>query len=120
MPYMSPETGARVVKLVIGCLIVQLLLLGYVFYQSYEGRVDLVGAQRAACERGKLDRTDNADFQRAHTTYIIHVTDAQSVEEDVKKAARQAVKTFKRTSEDLSKRAKIHCAEVFPKASIAP
>lgn len=102
-----------VIFLLIGFL-VQLGLLGYVYSTSQDGKQNLVNSQRAGCERGKKDRIANAAFQRAHATYIKTVTSAESVKEDVKAAARKALKTFKRTSAELTERAKIDCKEAFP------
>lgn len=125
---MSSDTSQFVTKgmikglvwlIVIG-MFVQLAVVGFVFEQSYQGRVDLVASQRKGCARGKLDRQDNADFQRAQATYITKVTHAKSVQEDVKAAAREAVRTFNRTSKSLAERAQIDCTEAFPKASWHP
>jgi hypothetical protein len=120
LPYMAKETGRSLAKLIIIGMCVQLLVIGYVFYQSYQGRVDVVNSQRAGCERGKLDRTDNADFQRAHAEYIRKVVLAASVKQDVKDAAYTALDTFSRTSASLTKRAKINCEDVYPKVSLIP
>lgn len=120
MENIPADTAARVVKLLICGMLAMLVVVAYVFYTDFEGRKNTVTAQRAGCERSKLDRTANAAFQRAHTEYITTVTGAKSVKEDVKKAARKAVKTFQRTSKDLSKRAKIKCRKAFPKASFFP
>lgn len=108
-----------VTMIIIG-LVVQLSVIGYVAYSSYKGRTDLVASQRRGCERGKRDRKDNADFQKAHKTYIDKVVLAKSVRSDIKKAAREAVKTYNRTAADLSKRAKVDCAVAFPKGGILP
>lgn len=117
---MTHETGANVVKLVIIGLSIQLLVILFVLYSSYEGRVRLVESQQRGCERGKLDRADNAAFQRAHTIYITKVTGAKSVKQDVKDAAEIAVITFRRTSANLAARSKIDCETAFPKASFLP
>jgi hypothetical protein len=107
-------------QLVVICLLLQLVVIGYVFYSSYQGRVDVVNAQQRGCARNKLDRSDNAAFQQAQATYITKVTAAKSVHEDVKRAAREAVVTFNRTSAGLTKRAGIDCLKAFPKASLFP
>src|SRR4051794_7639258 len=65
---MTRETGSRLAKLVIAGMLCFIALLGYVLWQSYEGRVDLVTASRTACERGKLDRGDNATGWRTAQT----------------------------------------------------
>lgn len=120
MQRLSHEAATGLAKLVVVGMLVMLGVTAYVFYTDYAGRVNSVTAQRAACERGKLDRNSNAAFQRAHTEYITTVTGAKSVKEDVKKAARKAVKTFRKTSQELSERAKIKCAQAIPKASFFP
>lgn len=122
MPHtlLTRRQGGLLVKMIIIGMIVQLSVVGFVAYSSFKDRGDLVHAQRRACERGKLDRTDNADFQVAHKKYIDKVVLAQSVKEDVKKAARDAVKIYNRTSADLAKRARIRCAEAFPKGGVVP
>lgn len=120
MPYMHKETGENLTKLVIGCMVCMVLVVLYVWYSSYAGRQDLSESQRAGCERGKLDRIDNAAFQRAHKKYIDKVVLAKSVEEDVKEAAREAVLTYNRTAANLSKRSKINCQKAIPKARLIP
>jgi len=116
----SDRTAHNLARLIIIGMLVQLLVIGYVFYSSYQGRVATVKAQRAGCERSKKDRLANADFQQAHRRYIDKVVLAKSVEEDVKKAAREAVKTYNRTSAELTGRSLINCAEAFPKARLIP
>ena len=117
---MTKQTGLNLALLVVLCLVIQLFVIGYSAYTGYEGRKALVTSQRAGCERGKLDRIDNAAFQRAHKKYIDRVVLAQSVKEDVKDAAREAVKTYNRTAASLTKRSQINCASAFPKASLIP
>ena len=122
MPHtpMSRATGEKIVKLLLAGMLCMLLVVVYVFYAGYEGRQALVTNQRAGCERGKLDRIDNAAFQRAHKVYIDKVVLAASVKEDVKEAAREAVETYNRTSASLAARSKINCQKAFPKASLIP
>lgn len=117
---MPRETGRQLAMLITIGMAVQLLVIGYVFYNSYAGRVNVVTSQRRGCERGKQDRKDNADFQRAQSKYIRKVVLAQSVQEDVKDAAREARKTFTRTSKSLTKRSRINCEKAFPKAGFFP
>lgn len=113
----SPLTrrmGRWLVYLVLIGMFVQLSVVVYVGVRDHQARAELINSQRRGCERGKLDRQDNADFQMAQSTYIRKVVLAKSVEEDVKTAAREARETFKRTSTSLSKRAQIDCKKVFP------
>lgn len=122
MPHtpLTRQQGGLLVKMIIIGMIVQLTVVGFVAYSTFDDRSDLVNAQRAGCERSKLDRKDNADFQVAHKRYIDKVVLAQSVKEDVKQAARDAVRTYNRTSADLAARAKLKCAVLFPKGGVIP
>jgi len=117
---MTKKHGENIVKLLIGGMICMLLVVGYVFIQGYQGRQTLVESQRSGCERGKLDRIDNAAFQKAHKTYIDKVVLAQSVKEDVKQAAREAVETYNKTAASLASRSKINCHKAFPEARLIP
>lgn len=117
---MTKQTGQRVVQVVVIGMLVQLAVIGYVFYSAYARRVDATKNNRAACERNKLDRTDVADFQKAQTVYITSVTGAASVKEDVKRAARKAILTFDRTSQGLTERSKIDCTKAFPDPTLFP
>jgi hypothetical protein len=116
----TENTAYNLAKLALIVLGIQLFVIGYVFYQSYQGRLNIVTTQRLGCERGKKDRGDNADFQQAQKQYIDKVVLAGSVKEDVKDAAREAVKTFERTSNSLSERALIDCHKAFPDAKLIP
>lgn len=116
----TTTTATKIVRLILLVLVLLLVLIGYVFFQAYDNRVEVVDNQRRGCERGKLDRRDNARFQMAQAQYVHKVVLAQSVKNDVKKAARTAVKTFDKTSANLSKRSKIDCTKAFPDARIFP
>lgn len=102
-------------KMVFIGILVQLSVIGYVFVANHQNQSAIVNSQRAGCGRGKSDRSDNAKFQRAQTAYISKVIAAPSVKEDVKKVAREARKTFRKTSHSLAQRSKIDCARKFPK-----
>lgn len=116
----SNETLTKLIKLVIAVMAMQLFIVGYVFYTGYQGRVGIVNNQRAGCNRGKLDRIDNAAFQRAHKLYIDRVVLAASVKADVKAAARDAVETYNQTAANLTKRSLIDCSKAFPDARLIP
>lgn len=111
---LTNKAGKQLVLLVVLLMVLQLGFVSYGFFRFYDSRSDLVDAQRGACERAKKDRKDNAAFQNAHTKYITKVTGAKSVKEDVKSAAREAVKTFRRTSSSLQDRSEIDCIVEFP------
>lgn len=115
---------ATALLLLIG-LFVQVAILAYVYTELdsqrkqdiHETKVtqkSVIKATRRGCERGKEDRRANADFQRAQSAYILKVTRAASVKEDVKRAAREARKVFTRTSSDLTERSKINCKKAYP------
>lgn len=105
---MDDNHAFSLAKLIIIGMIVQLAVIGYVFYQSYQGRADVVDSQRGGCERGKLDRIDNAKawriaqrraFSQSQIIYSIEYSDV---------AAR------------LEKRSRIDCVTEFPKAGFLP
>lgn len=105
---MSDELGRKVVRLVLigmGCLI---LVVGYVFYQNYQGRNDLVEAQRKSCERAKKDRNANAAGWR--------------IAETARRAEGQfdVAEKYSRIATGLERRGRIICAIAFPKESVLP
>lgn len=71
-----------------------LLLLGYVFFQSYQGRSDLVDSQRAACEAAKKDRMRLSDGWQKQGDYPLAAY--------------------------FERRSRVNCAEIFPKAGLLP
>lgn len=95
------------VLIVIG-MIVQLSVIVYVFYSSYEGRKDLVKSQRAGCERGLLDRSANAQGWR-----IAELARATSGDFEV-------ASEYDEIATGLEKRSQIICVKAYPKASIFP
>lgn len=105
---LTRRVGYHLAMLVLVGMIVQLLVIGYVFYQSYAGRVEVVQAQRLGCERGKLDRNDNAEGWR------------------IAEAARRAQGEFEvarhyaHIAEGLEARSRINCHVVYPDAGVFP
>lgn len=95
-------------KLIVLGLVVNCVVLGYVFWTGYEGRKDLVASQRAGCERGKLDRGANAAGWR-------NAEEARTADGDFEVAAE-----YKRIADGLEARSRIICSEAFPKASFIP
>jgi hypothetical protein len=94
--------------LIIVGMIVQLVVIGYVFWSSYEGRKDLVTSQRLGCRRGRLDRNANAEGWRIAEA-------ARSASGDYAVAARYDI-----IAVGLEERANINCEDAYPKASIFP
>lgn len=78
----------------IGGMIAFLVMVGYVFFQSYKGRADLVDSQRAACEAAKKDRMKNSDGWQNQGDYALAAY--------------------------FEKRSRVNCSKVFPKAGLLP
>lgn len=125
--------GAKVVRLMIYGMIAFLLLVGYVFFQSYQGRSDLVQSQRNGCERGKLDRAANAEgWRTAETARVSAAAESMHISiEAVRKLIRQtpqpdevydlvAARKYDKIAHGLEVRSKINCARAFPKAGLFP
>lgn len=130
---MTQKAGHMLVRLVIIGLLCFLALIGYVLWQSYAGRVDLVTASRTACERGKLDRTDNATGWRTAQTARekslakeLHISDeavAKLVKTDPNPSDPPdlvAARKYDSIASGLEKRSRIDCTVVFPNASFIP
>jgi hypothetical protein len=95
------------VLIVIG-MVVQLGVIAFVVYSSYQGRVDLVQSQRAGCERGKLDRGANAQGWR-----IAEAARRRDGEFDV-------ANRYHKIADGLEARSQIVCRKVFPDAGVFP
>jgi len=137
------STGTKLVKLIISLLLVQIAVLAlfYVKFNHNQNAFEraqkddaqtlvqnqanfqkiqkanakaLVDNNRKSCELGKIASQNLADFETAQAEYIRTVTGAASVKEDVKKAARKALRTFKRTSAAAQRRAHRDCIKAFP------
>jgi len=89
-------------------MLVQVFLFGYAFYTGYKGRQDIVEMQRRGCERGKLDRNDNALGWR-------NAQKARIADGDF-----DVAKTYGKIAAGLEERSEIICTEAFPKARYIP
>jgi hypothetical protein len=131
--YMTKEMGRHLVKLLIIGMVCFLTLIGYVLWQSYEGRADLVTASRTACERGKLDRGANAQGWRTaqvarekSLAQALHISDravAQLVQADPSPndpSDLMAARRYNRIANGLERRFQIDCKRAFPNASFLP
>jgi hypothetical protein len=131
--YMTKKTGRMLVRLVIIGLVCFLGLIGYVLWQSYAGRVDLVNASRTACARGKLDRGANAKGWRTAQTARekslaeeLHISDeavAKLIKVDPSPSDPPdlvAARNYDSIASGLEKRSRIDCTVVFPNASFFP
>jgi hypothetical protein len=100
----------RVVVLVLIAMLVQLFVIGYVFYSTYLDRISLVDYQRGGCERAKLDRTVNSRGWR-----IAEGARRNNGELDVANEYAAIARSLEtRTGENLN------CDEAFPKEGIFP
>lgn len=108
MPYMSKEVGKKLTRLMIFGMVCLLVVVGYVFWQSYEARHTTVQSQRAGCERSKLDRIANAHGWR--------------IAEDARRAEGnyQVANDYRDIAESLEERSRINCKKVYPDASFFP
>jgi hypothetical protein len=106
-----------VILILIG-MFVQLGVMCYVVYSSYEGRKTLVTSQRAGCERGKKDRR-SANVLGSSTLLALQDTDSRNPDpltDDRVKAETDIIDELF----GLQIRANIDCSEVYPKASLFP
>ena len=108
MPYMTSRAGAKLVKLLLVGMLVQLFVIGYIFYQSYVGRSEVVAAQRKGCERGKNDRDANAQGWR-----IAELARRESGNIFV-------ANHYARIASGLEERSRINCNAVYPSAGLLP
>lgn len=103
-------------------LIGLIVLMVGVWWTGYDNRREIVEGQRIGCERGKLDRTANAEAFRGQSDYLNLVLEAESVQEDVKRAARinQAIQNASASSLESRTGDNLDCAEVFPAPPAIP
>lgn len=101
--YMNKAEGVHLAHLILIGMVCMVLLIGYVFYQSWDHRMRLVDAQRVACERAKKDRIDNAQGWRFAEGTLL----ASKLIEEAKK--------YDRIADNLERRAGVDCSKAFPK-----
>lgn len=130
---LTRQQGTHLATLIMIGFGVGLLVLGYVLYQSYAGRVDLVKAQRTGCERGKLDRTANAEGWRAAEAarlaslskqMHISIDDAWGLVAQPRQPNDPpdliAAWKYDRIAHGLEVRSRIPCDKAYPSASLLP
>jgi hypothetical protein len=105
---MSTDNAFRLGKLIVIGMGIQLVVIAYVFYQSYQGRSDVVDAQRNGCERSKLDRASNAKGWR--TAQARSKSQGQP----------QFAELYQNIAQGLEQRSRINCVVEFPKAGFLP
>lgn len=97
-----------------------LLLVAYVFGQSYAGRTQLANDQREACRVTSFSRIDVGKALRAQSDYLNLVLEAESVKDDVKRAARRNQAVQDRVATRLERIARVPCEEQFRSPSVLP
>lgn len=107
-PPITKHSGKMLTQLLLIGMVVQMLVVGYVFYQSYAGRTKLVHSQRAGCERSKFDRQANAAGWR--------------IAEAARRAGGQIVvaNRYRDIASKMEDRSRIKCDQVYPTAGILP
>lgn len=105
---MSTRSGKQLTKFVFALFGVIIIMIFYVFYQSYEGRKAIAENQRAGCVRGKTDRTDNAIGWRNA--------------EAARRAAGEidVARIYAGIATSLEKRSRINCSEEYPNPRFFP
>lgn len=130
---MDDRNSRRLVQLILIGFLLQLMVICYIFYQSYQGRVDIVHSQRAGCERGKLDRNANArswrKAERARLNTVaedLHISYAKAEKLITTKPSvsdsfdLQAAREYDKTATGQEQRSRISCTKAFPKAGFLP
>lgn len=125
--------GTKLARLIMIGFGVGILVIAYVVYQSYEGRVDLINSQRIGCNRGKLDRQANAEGWRAAEeariaslalSSKITINQARALVKQPRKPDDPpdltAAWRYDRIAAGLEKRSRIVCEEAYPSASFLP
>jgi hypothetical protein len=129
----SGSTANKLIWLLFFVMGVQLIVIGYTFYQSYEGRVNTVTNQRKGFERTKKDRKANAQgWRTAQTARMKTVAKEQHISmATVAKLLHQkprpnedsdltAARKYDRIAYGLEQRSKITAEQAFPSARLFP
>jgi cell division protein FtsL len=108
---MTEPSIASIKRMLAALLTGIIIIIAYVTWQSYEGRVLIVRAERAGCTRAKLDRQANADGWRAAEAARLKSGTAN----DLIAAAR-----YNRIATGLEARGRIDCTTAFQSPSLFP
>ena len=95
--------------------VLALALFAYVVAQSYSGRMEVHDSQIAGCNRGKLDRAQNALGWRT-AQEARHI----AYEADHRASDLFAMERYDAIARDLERRARIDCAKAFPHPTLSP
>lgn len=110
----------RRTRLEIGRIAVLVLFVASVWLASYQGRAQLVRAQRAACERAKLDNIANAQGWRAAEHARRKTASDRKVAGSERQTAARTAARYERIASGLEARSRIDCAAAFPSARRLP
>lgn len=130
---LTRRQGGLLAKMIIIGLIVNLGVIGYVFYQSYVGREAVVKASRRGCDRSKLDREANAVGWRTAEVARIHgaarqlhiaLDDAEALIPQKpwpgEPTDLSTARKYDQIAKGLEARSRISCSKAFPKAGLLP
>jgi hypothetical protein len=114
------DLGLKLGALILIGMIVQLSVIFYVFWSQYEGRKDNVANLRAGCERGKLDRADNARTALAAATNWRQAATVRRRDGDIGVAVTYEINAQQQedSAKSLKRRSRINCTQAYPKARI--
>lgn len=112
---MSSNPLRELRRVVIAFAILAAFLFGYVIAQSYQGRVEIHQAQIAGCQRGKLDRADNALGWRTAQ----EARDA-AYKLDHRASDLFAAQRYDAIATELERRSAIDCSKAFPSPTLSP
>lgn len=126
------QQAGGIVRLMIAGMLMQLVIISYVFFQAYGNRVEVVDNQRAACERGKLDRGANAKGWRtaqvarmktlAKELHISFAEVSQLLQDPTAGDSPDltAARKYNAIASSLETRSRIDCKIAFPDARLFP
>jgi len=109
---------SKIALLIVILMLVQLAVIGYVFFAQYQGRKDTVTTLRAGCERGKADRRANAQVAQADANNWLKAAGVRRRDNDTAVADAYEANAAKQeaVAQALLVRAQIDCVQAFPKA----
>jgi uncharacterized membrane protein len=88
--YMTKEMGAKVMKLMIVGMVAFLVLIIYVLWQSYEGRADLIKAERLECTKAQISQREASVVWRRQGEVVLANILEQRSKRDCNKAFSKA------------------------------
>lgn len=102
------NTHIGLAKIVVLGMLVQLMVIGYIFVASHSTSDTIVNAARAGCERNKRDRRANAEGWRIAQS-------ARWASGDFAVSRR-----YGKLASQLESRSRLNCKKTYPKARLLP